>query len=73
MVYFPLIRHGLHRKQHIQQFFVAARMSLPSCYQATIEGYTDASAQVLFYHCVYLLLRERVRLAVALQRRNSCT
>jgi hypothetical protein len=31
MVYFPLIRRGLHRK-----FFVAAGWSLPSCYLATI-------------------------------------
>jgi hypothetical protein len=30
-----------HRKRRLQQFFVAAGTSLPSCYVATIKGYTD--------------------------------
>jgi hypothetical protein len=38
---FPLIRHGPHRKRRLQQFFVAAGTSLPSCYLATIGGYTE--------------------------------
>jgi hypothetical protein len=42
---FLLIRHVPHRKRHLQQFFVAARTSLPSCYLATIGGYTDPQAQ----------------------------
>jgi hypothetical protein len=36
-----LIRHGPHRKRRLQQLFVAAGTSLPSCYLATIGGYTD--------------------------------
>jgi hypothetical protein len=39
IAYFPLIRHGPHRKRRLQQFFVAAGTSLPSCYLATIDGY----------------------------------
>jgi hypothetical protein len=37
---FPLIRHGPHRKLHLQQFFVTAGTCLPSCCLATIGGYT---------------------------------
>jgi hypothetical protein len=39
--YCPLIRHGPHRKRRLQQFFVAAGASSPSCYLATTGGYTD--------------------------------
>jgi hypothetical protein len=41
IAYFSLILHGPHRKRHLQHFFVAAETSLPSCYPATIRGYTD--------------------------------
>jgi hypothetical protein len=40
--YFPVIRHGSHRKRHLQHFFVAAGTSLLSCYLTTIEGYIDS-------------------------------
>jgi hypothetical protein len=39
IAYFPFIRHGSHRKQCLQQFFVAGT-SLPSYYLETIWGYT---------------------------------
>jgi hypothetical protein len=38
MAYFPLIRHGLHRKRRLQQYFVAAGMSLPNCYLTMQRG-----------------------------------
>jgi hypothetical protein len=38
--YFPLIRHEPYRIRRLQQFFVAAGRPLPSCYLATIWGYT---------------------------------
>jgi hypothetical protein len=38
IAYFLLIRHGPHRKQR-QQFFVAAGISLQSCYLATLGRY----------------------------------
>jgi hypothetical protein len=38
---FPSIWHGPHRKQPLQQFFIATGTSVPSCYLATIGGYTD--------------------------------
>jgi hypothetical protein len=41
IVYFPLIRHGLHRKRRLQKFFIVVGTSLPSCYLVTIGGYTD--------------------------------
>jgi hypothetical protein len=44
IAYFPLRRHGSHRKRRLQQFFVAAGMSLPSCYLATI-GRTQTDPQ----------------------------
>jgi hypothetical protein len=40
IAYFPLI-HGPQRKRRLQQFFAAAGTSLPSCYLATMRGYTD--------------------------------
>jgi hypothetical protein len=40
IAYFPLIRHGPYRKRRLQQFFVPAGTSLPSCYLATIGRYT---------------------------------
>jgi hypothetical protein len=46
MAYFPLIQHGPYRKQRLQQFFVAVGTPSPSCYIATIMGYTDP--QTLF-------------------------
>jgi hypothetical protein len=53
IAYFSLIRHGPLRKQRLQQFFVAAGTSLPSCYLATIGGYTDP--QTLFWYDTDLL------------------
>jgi hypothetical protein len=41
IVYFLLLRHGPHRKQRLQHFFVAGGMSLESCYIATTRGYSD--------------------------------
>jgi hypothetical protein len=41
IAYFPLIRHGPHRKRLLQQFFVAAGTYLPSCYLEAIGRYTD--------------------------------
>jgi hypothetical protein len=41
IAYFPLIRHGPHRKRRLQQFFVAAGTRLPSHCRLTIGGYTD--------------------------------
>jgi hypothetical protein len=41
IAYFPLIRHGQHRKRRLQQFVVATETSLLSCYLAMILGYTD--------------------------------
>jgi hypothetical protein len=41
IAYFPLIRHGPHRKRHLQQFLVAAGTCLSSRCLATIGGYTD--------------------------------
>jgi hypothetical protein len=38
IAYFPLIRHGPHRKRRLQQFFVAAGKSLPSRCLATKGG-----------------------------------
>jgi hypothetical protein len=43
--FFPFILHGRHRTRRLQRLFVAARMSLPSCYLATIWGYTDTQTQ----------------------------
>jgi hypothetical protein len=39
IAYFSLMRHGPHRKH--QQFVVAARTFLLSCYLTTKQGYTD--------------------------------
>jgi hypothetical protein len=36
IAYFSLIHHGPHRKQCLQQFFLAARTSLPICYPETV-------------------------------------
>jgi hypothetical protein len=52
IAYFPLIRHGPHRKRLLQQSFVSAEKSSPSCYLAMIEGYTDTPAQQFLYCCV---------------------
>jgi hypothetical protein len=41
ITYFPLIWHAPHWKRRFQQCFVAAATFLPSCYLATIGGYTD--------------------------------
>jgi hypothetical protein len=46
VAYFPLIRHEPHRKRRLQQFFVAAGMSLPSSFLATIERYIDPQTHV---------------------------
>jgi hypothetical protein len=43
IAYFPLRRHGRHRKRRLQQFFFAAGTCFPSRCLATIEGYTDRS------------------------------
>jgi hypothetical protein len=49
---FPLIRYGAHRKR-LQQFFVAAGTSLPSCYLATIGVYRNkpTDKRKKFYRC----------------------
>jgi hypothetical protein len=69
IAYFPLIRHGPHRKRLLQQFFVAAGRSLLSCHQATIGAYTDRPTDIriqqFFYCCVYSLPKESVYRAVA--------
>jgi hypothetical protein len=60
MACFPLIRHVLHRKRRLQQFFVAAGTSLPNCYLATIWGYTDSQAQaptILLLLLVFIVAR----------------
>jgi hypothetical protein len=44
IAYFPLIRHGPHRKRRFQQFFVAASTSLQSCYLAMM-GDTQTGPQ----------------------------
>jgi hypothetical protein len=66
-------RHGSHRKRRLQQFFVAAGTSLPSCYLATIRGYTDTHDQQLFYCCVYSLPRQRLHRVVTQQRKEGYT
>jgi hypothetical protein len=83
IAYFPLIRHGLHRKRRLQQLFVAVGTSLPGCYLATIGAYTGRpidspfikhephrkwSVQKFLYYRVYSLPRERVCRAVAQHR-----
>jgi hypothetical protein len=67
IAYVPLIRHGPHRKRHLQQHFVAVGMSLPNYYLATICGYkpADTRIQLLFYCCVYSLPRKHVYRALA--------
>jgi hypothetical protein len=40
IAYFPLIRHGQHRKPRLQQFLVAAGTCLPSCCLSATRGYT---------------------------------
>jgi hypothetical protein len=42
IVYFPLLRHGPHRKRWLQQYFVAAGTCLPNSRLTTIGGYTDS-------------------------------
>jgi hypothetical protein len=75
-LYFPLIWQGSHMKRRLQQFFVSSGASLPSCYLATIEGYTGRSTrtrvQQFFYRCVYSLLREHVHPAVAYKWTKRC-
>jgi hypothetical protein len=80
IAYFHLILHGPHRKRRLQRFFFDAGTSLPSCYLATIGGYTDRPTdsplirhgqhgkwrvQQFFFCSVYSLPRERVYRAVA--------
>jgi hypothetical protein len=55
ITYFPLLRHGLHRKRRLQQFFVAGGTSLPSCYLATIGGYRDRSTDTRVQTIILLL------------------
>jgi hypothetical protein len=68
IAYFPL-RHGLHRKQSLQNIFAAAGKTLPSCYQTTIGGYAgrpkDTRVQQVSYCSVYSLSWEYVNRAVA--------
>jgi hypothetical protein len=40
IAYFPLTRHGLHRKRRLQQFFYSCVCILRSRWLATIRGYT---------------------------------
>jgi hypothetical protein len=75
MAYSPLIRHGPHRKQRLQQLFVAAETSLPSRCIATIRGYAQKDpqtphwydrphrkrrAQQFFHSCVCICCRGNV-------------
>jgi hypothetical protein len=68
ITYFPLIRHGPHRKRRFQQFFMAAGTCLPSRCLATIGEYTvrptdfplirhgpyrTRCLQQYFYFCLY--------------------
>jgi hypothetical protein len=74
--------HGPQRKQHLQQFFVAAGTFLPSCFLAMIVGYTGRPTgsslgghrpQKFFYCCMQPSPRERVYRAVAWQRQEGYT
>jgi hypothetical protein len=65
-IYFPLIRHGPHRKWLLKQLFVATGTYVPSCYLATIGRYTDShrlfldntrTAQKMTHPTVFLLSR----------------
>jgi hypothetical protein len=72
IAYFPLKRHGQHKKRRLQQFLVAAGTCLPSRCLLKIEGYTHRPidfplirhgphrkwrGQQLFYFCVCILCR----------------
>jgi hypothetical protein len=49
IAYFPFIRHGLHRKRLVQQFFVAAGTSLPSRCLATIGNTQTGPHSLILY------------------------
>jgi hypothetical protein len=65
IAYFPLIRHGSHRKRRLQQFFVAAGTSLPSWYLITKGRCTDIHTRPT----ILLLLRVCVAAGTCL---SSC-
>jgi hypothetical protein len=67
IVYFPLLRDGQPRKRRLQQFFVAAGMSLANCYLATI-GYTDRPT-----NAILLLLRVFIAAGTSLPSRCLTT
>jgi hypothetical protein len=77
IAYFLLIRNGPHRKWRLQQLFVPAGMSLLICHLAKIRGNIDSplirhgphKKWRVFYCWVNSLLRERVYLTFACQRR----
>jgi hypothetical protein len=63
--YFPLIRHGPHRKRRLQQFFVAAGTSVPNCNLANTHRPTDTRVQQFLYCCACSLPWEGIYRAVA--------
>jgi hypothetical protein len=74
IAYFPLIRHGSHRKLCLQQSFVAAETCLPSRCLATIGGYTDRPTGSPFirhgqHRTILLLLRVFVNTRACLRSR----
>jgi hypothetical protein len=84
IAYFSLIRHGPHRKRHLQNFSVAVGTILTSCYLTMRGEYTDRNIDSplikyrqhrkwrihqFFYCCVYSLPRKRVYLIIAQQRK----
>jgi hypothetical protein len=62
-------RHGPHRKRRLQQFFVAAGTSLPTCcYLVTIKGYTDWPTDM----CPTIILLLRVLVATETCLSSRC-
>jgi hypothetical protein len=71
IAYFPFIRHGSNRKRLLHQFFITTGRSLPSCYIASIRGYTDTHRHTR--PTVLLLLHEFVAAGKCLPSRCLAT
>jgi hypothetical protein len=71
IVHFHLIRHGPHGKRCLQQFFVAAGTSLPSCHLATIHGYIGRPTDTR--PTIFLLLRVCIAAGTCLPSRCLAT
>jgi hypothetical protein len=59
VAYFRFIRHEPHRKR-LQQIFVAAGTSLPSCYLANIGGHKDThrhTCPTILFLCIFVAAR----------------